>query len=77
MRAIFYLLLLAASILQTVRPRDITYEIQVNDTLWKLAERFCHDPNKYTQILMRNWVQLRGNPNMISPHMKIVIPCAV
>ncbi len=77
MRAIFYLLLLAACILQTVRSRDIIHKVQINDTLWKLAERYCHDPNKYTQILMRNWSLLKGNPNMINPGMDLVIPCAV
>ena len=77
MRPLFYLLILIITIFHTTKARDVEYVVRNGDTLWKIAEVICRDPNKFTQILARNQALLRGNPNTIYPDQRIIVPCAV
>lgn len=51
------------------------YEIEKGDSLWKIADKFYGDGNKYTQIFEENKEVIK-DPDLIFPGQKIRIPSA-
>lgn len=56
------------------KPKENVYIIKSGDTLWAIAKRFLGDGSRYPEIHRNNIKVLGGNPNLIYPGQKIIIP---